>query len=69
MTCAVFSHSVYDSTCNISKWGEGCERCVNAFTSFPTFWSLIIMIGIFTIFLYIICYLIKKIMSYEIVKK
>jgi hypothetical protein len=33
MTCAVGYQSVYPEGCDIAKYGEGCEECVNLFSA------------------------------------
>ena len=60
MTCKLGYSSEYINGCDISKFGEGCERCVNLF--YP--WSgVIFLISGIVIFLGIIILILQRLIK------
>jgi len=60
MTCKVFYESYYPANCDISKWGEGCEKCISIFNFNSYGMGMIILLAVITLFLFVIIYLFKK---------
>ena len=52
MVCKLFYSSEYINGCNISKFGEGCEKCIPLFKS--EFMFAIFIVGICALILFIL---------------
>jgi len=63
MTCRIFYSSEYIKVCDISKFGEGCEKCIPIFKSD---WMLpIIIIGVICI-MFLLVHLLTKVSQNKI---
>jgi len=55
MTCELFSQSYYPPTCDISKYGEGCEQCLGLFQAnkeiFIAFGFVFLTLAMFAIYI------------------